>query len=208
MEYPPGDTSLQETGARCAQHEDTPAAIICSRCGSYACMGCRQWSHTGEDLCASCTVFQPELAERGSRFVANFVDQMLVTGPWLVFFILAAIIGSSETEGVKAAAGFVSCMGTLLSLGLLGTQLYLVSQSGQSLGKRMMGIKVVRADGSPASLGRILFLRNVIPVFAGFSCGFFHLADALFIFNEDRCCLHDKMADTIVVKVDGTPASR
>jgi uncharacterized RDD family membrane protein YckC len=205
MEYPPGDTPLQGTGARCAQHEDIPAAIICSRCGSYACMQCRQWGHSGQDLCANCTVFQPELAERGSRFLANLVDQMLVIGPWMVALFFGGVLAAAtESEGAEAAGGLMGCMGTLLSLGLVGVQLYLVSQSGQSIGKRMVGIKVVRSDGSPCSLGRILFLRNVIPILVGFSCGFFNLADAIFIFNEDRCCLHDKMADTIVVKVDAS----
>jgi len=63
----------------------------------------------------------------------------------------------------------------------------------------MVGIKVVRSDGSPASLGRLIWLRNVlngviaiIPAYG--------LIDSLFIFSESRQCLHDKIADTIVIK--------
>jgi len=62
-----------------------------------------------------------------------------------------------------------------------------------------LNIKVVRTDGSPITLARIFFLRNlvngalsIIPLY-----GFI---DLLFIFNEQRQCLHDKIADTIVVK--------
>jgi len=56
----------------------------------------------------------------------------------------------------------------------------------------------VRSDGAPASLGRIFWLRNVlnglisvIPIYG--------IIDSLFIFSESRQCLHDKIADTIVV---------
>jgi uncharacterized RDD family membrane protein YckC len=197
---PPG------TGARCAQHEESPAAIICSRCGSYACTTCRQWGPDGADYCATCTFFQPELADRGSRFVAFLVDYLLVVGPVLVATILGLV--TMETEGAESFLGLMFCMGTLVTLGLGVVQLFLVNQSGQSIGKRMLGIRVVRADGSPASLGRIIFLRNVIPLAVNSMCGIFKFIDAVFIFNEDHCCLHDKMADTIVVKVDGTTGMR
>jgi uncharacterized RDD family membrane protein YckC len=194
---------LQSPGARCAQHVEAPAAIICSRCGSYACSRCRQWGPDGADYCATCPVSHPqELAERGSRFVANLVDQFLLLGPWFVAGVVSAIVAGGES-GALAGGGIVG-VGSLLTLGLAGLQLYLVAQSGQSIGKRMVGIKVTRTDGSPASLGRIIFLRNLIPGAIGSMCGVFGIVDAAFIFNEDRCCLHDKMADTIVVKADGS----
>ena len=58
------------------------------------------------------------------------------------------------------------------------------------------------ADGSRASVGRIFWLRNVvntlitlIPLVGWL----YNLVDALFIFTDRRQCLHDKIADTIVV---------
>ncbi|HYO52053.1 RDD family protein [Archangium sp.] len=203
MENQPDATPLQPSGARCAQHVESPAAIICSRCGSYACSSCRQWGPHGEDFCASCAPFQPELAERGSRLLASMVDQFLFLGPWFMVGVVSSIAtgsaSGSDGKGALIGAGLL-----LLTLGLMGVQLFLVARNGQSIGKRMLGIKVIRTDGSPVSLGRILFLRNLIPGAIGSLCGLFGLVDALFIFKEDRCCLHDKMADTLVVKVDGT----
>ena len=74
-----------------------------------------------------------------------------------------------------------------------------VSRNGQSIAKKLMGIKVVRKDGSKASLGRIFFLRNVVNIILAF-IPLYGLVDALLIFGESRQCIHDKIADTIVVK--------
>jgi uncharacterized RDD family membrane protein YckC len=63
----------------------------------------------------------------------------------------------------------------------------------------MLGIKVVRTDGSPASVGRIFWLRNVVNGLIGI-VPLYGLVDVLFIFSESRQCLHDKIADTAVVK--------
>jgi uncharacterized RDD family membrane protein YckC len=57
----------------------------------------------------------------------------------------------------------------------------------------------VRADGSRVSLGRLILLRNVV-VWILSMIPLFSIVDALFIFGEARQCLHDKIADTIVVK--------
>jgi uncharacterized RDD family membrane protein YckC len=56
----------------------------------------------------------------------------------------------------------------------------------------------VRADGSKASLGRIFWLRNFVPGLLGFTI-IFPMIDPFFIFSDTKQCLHDRIADTIVV---------
>ena len=74
-----------------------------------------------------------------------------------------------------------------------------VLQNGQSIGKKMLNIKVVMSDGSKASLGRIFWVRNVVNGLLSI-VPLYGLIDVLFIFGMQRQCLHDKIADTIVVK--------
>ena len=75
----------------------------------------------------------------------------------------------------------------------------LVARNGQTIAKKLIGIKVVRSDGSKASLGRIFWLRNFVNGLLGI-IPFYQLVDILFIFGDQRQCLHDKIADTIVIK--------
>ena len=63
----------------------------------------------------------------------------------------------------------------------------------------MLGIKVVRADGSKATLGRIFWLRNFVSALLNI-VPFYWLIDCLLIFGDARQCVHDKIADTIVVR--------
>ena len=67
------------------------------------------------------------------------------------------------------------------------------------MAKRMLEIRVVRSDGSQASLGRIFWLRNVVNCLLGI-IPLYSIIDLLFIFGERRQCIHDLIADTIVVK--------
>jgi uncharacterized RDD family membrane protein YckC len=193
----------QRLGARCAQHVDSPATTICSRCGSYACSLCRTETPDGQEYCERCaSKVSHELAEPGTRLIAHMVDGVANGLPFIAMmvlgFILDASMGSESGMYLLASMG----LGVLGSLAVLGYQLYLLSTLGQTLGKRMMGIQVRRTDGSPVDLGRLIFLRNVVPWFINSACGIFFLVDALFIFGDERRCLHDQIADTIVVKVD------
>ena len=75
-------------------------------------------------------------------------------------------------------------------------------QHGQSVGKRLLGIKIVRTDGARAGLGRIFSLRILVPnviYMVPILGALFALVDALFIFRDDRRCIHDLMADTQVI---------
>lgn len=198
--FPQDHAPSQTPEARCARHSTAPATTICSRCGSYACSRCQRTGADGMDYCFACVSRVEVLAERGDRFMANLVDQVIIFLPWFGAIFLELMLSSGNIEqGVNS--GPLSVLGLLTTLGLAVYQLVLVSRSGQTIGKRMRNIRVVRTDGGPVSLGRILLLRNIVPGFIGSLCGIFSLVDALLIFGEERRCVHDMIADTKVIKV-------
>ncbi|MGJ7902606.1 RDD family protein [Lysobacter sp. 1R34A] len=139
-------------------------------------------------------------ADRGMRLVARLIDGGLSLMCFLPMFVAVAI----DPESKEPSAIQMAMMGlsVLLLLGLFVYNLVLLNQSGQTLGKRWIGIKIVRTDGTPASLGRILGLRMfLIALIEAIPClgGVFALVNVLWIFGEDSLCLHDLMADTKVV---------
>lgn len=182
-------------GARCAEHVSTPAVATCVRCGNFLCAQCYCVNERGDFSCYPCDARTPGLAERGDRFAANLVDHLAIYSPLFLGGFLSGALGKGQAE-------IFSVLGVLLALGVGGYQVYL-AQGGQSIGKRWRGIRVVRLDGSRASLGRIVFLRNFVPASLSSFCGLVGLVDALVIFGQDKRCLHDMIADTKVVKVRG-----
>jgi len=150
-----------------------------------------------------------QLAGRGARLGGFLLDVLI----YLVFFLPAFVIegfGSLATfENPTPAALSALMAGTFGVLILIGgiawavITLILVKRNGQTIGKKLIGIKVVRSDGSKASLGRIFWLRNVVnslPSLLPVVGGLYFFIDSLFIFTESQQCVHDKIADTIVVK--------
>jgi len=150
---------------------------------------------------------QHELAGRGTRLGAAIVDGLV-----LVVMVYVPLIVSIKMSGhpllVNAKFNYAAILNSMLLLPLIGLiafawlNILFVSRNGQSIAKKLMGIKVVRSDGSKASLGRIFWLRNVVNIVIGIIPllgSLYGLVDALLIFSAPRQCVHDKIADTIVV---------
>jgi uncharacterized RDD family membrane protein YckC len=148
-----------------------------------------------------------EQAGRGARFGAAILDGIFMA---LLVYVPALMIGGVESLGAAAGGDYsqliFSSFGYAAFAGLIvwGVITFvLVKRNSQTLGKKLVGIKVVRSDGSHASLARIFWLRNVvngIPTAIPIVGNVYALVDHLFIFTESRQCLHDKIADTIVIK--------
>jgi len=89
----------------------------------------------------------------------------------------------------------------LLELGYIVLQFVLVSNSGQTIGKKVEHIRIV--DVQTGQNGG--FVTNVLKrwILNGVLCfvPFYALVDILFIFREDRRCIHDLIAGTQVVQV-------
>ena len=139
-------------------------------------------------------------AGRGVRLAAVIVDGIVVMVAVyvpIVVGLVASGLSPSETKapGALLAGVVVAGVGFVLWAGF--TIMY-VSANGQTIAKKWLSIKVVRADGSRASLGRIFLLRNILNIALSL-IPLYGIIDSLFIFSESRQCLHDKIADTIVV---------
>ena len=143
-------------------------------------------------------------ADRGTRLGAaildSFVFMLMVYLPLGAGAAFAGASGAAESpEAVSAAIGTAGAL-ALIGFAVWGTiTVLLMKRNGQSIGKKATGIKVVRSDGSPASLSRLIWLRNVVNWIISI-VPLYGFVDVLFIFGEARQCLHDKLADTIVVK--------
>jgi len=142
-----------------------------------------------------------EAADRGTRLGASILDGLIAGGlvylPFLLGMLLVTpLAGNDKGAAITSAAAILALFGAVFWAVL--TYRY-VKANGQTVGKKLLGIKVVRRDGSPASVGRIFWLRNIVNGLLGI-IPLYGIIDVLFIFSESRQCLHDKLADTIVIK--------
>src|SRR3954463_5280101 len=137
------------------------------------------------------------LAGRGTRLVASILDGIIFGAMVYLPLMLmrAGLTGDNASNAGFALGGVVALIGFAVWSWLT---IRAVLADGQSLGKKITGIKVTRKDGSRASIGRIFWLRNVVNGLLSI-IPLYGLIDSLFIFAESRQCLHDKIADTIVV---------
>jgi uncharacterized RDD family membrane protein YckC len=149
------------------------------------------------------------LADRGTRLVAAIVDGLLYMVVLIPVFILIFTTGAVQ-EGSSTAlfsafvAGPLGFISLFSWLALLGFQAYLISVTGQSIAKRVFKIRIVKMDGSKVNFVSGVLVRNwlmmvlqQIPVLNMF----LPLLDALFIFRQDRRCIHDLIAGTKVINI-------
>jgi len=152
-------------------------------------------------------------ANRGTRLAAKILDAFISFGS---IGIVAAIMIPALLKARQAkraglpyeyeipliiAGGLL----VLVCLGIWAWNLVWLHHYGQTIGKRILKIKIVRTDGSRISLGRIIGLRWLpVAVMGGIPyLGYIaKLVDSLLIFRSSHQCLHDQFADTIVVKCD------
>jgi len=118
----------------------------------------------------------------GRRLIALIVD-------WVLCEIVASsIVGHSlfmgATDKHYQAAQF-------LTLGLFVLEVYLLTAvSGLTIGKRLLGIRVIRTDGSRPGF-KWAALRTLLLLFVVPAC----------LTDRDQRGLHDRASDTIVVRL-------
>lgn len=140
------------------------------------------------------------LAGRLPRLLAQLADGAVYFVALLPAFIAVAQHEVGQPASDSGVALMLLSLCALLAVTVI--HLMLLYRHGQTLGKRWIGIRIVRSDGDRAGLPRLLFLRGFVPGLIGgipYIGWVFALGNVLWIFGEERRCLHDHFADTIVV---------
>lgn len=146
------------------------------------------------------SVSAPPYADIGQRFGAFMLDQILLMIAILPIIYLALILlpadegNISQADGVRAWS-IVFTASTLLQALYFGH--FLTHHEGQTIGKRMMKVRVVKRDGSPLTLwdailrSTIGYTLAIIPFGIGFGWA---------AFDKQAQAWHDMIADTIVIE--------
>lgn len=144
-----------------------------------------------------------ELASLGDRLAAAIFDvvaAMLCVIPMIVGGVMS---GQTDTSPSPLALGLIGGS-FLLIIGLTIYNLVLLATRGQTIGKKLKGIRIVTfPDGAnPGGVKTILLRGFVNGLLSGvpYLGTVYALVDICFIFREDRRCIHDLIADTQVVK--------
>jgi len=134
------------------------------------------------------------------RLVASLVDGLVVwgLGSVLLFPFRTSIqLGSSSLEGEPALS--MTTIAVYALLGLIGVVYYLGfwTWRGQTPGKMVLGMKIVKTDGTPLTFGRAL-VRYIGYLTSGIVLCLGYLWVGL---DSRKQGWHDKIAGTYVVRV-------
>lgn len=178
----------------------------CSRCveafcpdciveigGLPYCLDCK--TESMRDLRSGVPVRELDMATIGRRFVAMFIDGLIVMVPALVVFFSVAIPLNLLAE--ESVLGLVVQLVLSLAIGAAYVvyEGLMLSSGGQTVGKKAMSIKVVTPEGGEITRGQAWMragARQIISLFCW-------PIDYLVAFGQERTTIHDILAKTRVV---------
>jgi uncharacterized RDD family membrane protein YckC len=145
-------------------------------------------------------VIQYEVASVGERVLARLLDWVLFAGYYaLAAFIVSRIISTMDDWEDRASAGEILYL--LILIPIATYTLWCESFfNGKTFGKMILGLKVVKTDGSPAGVGDIAF-RWILRVLEGEIAVFTALALPVAIISNRSQRIGDMVAGTIVIRV-------
>jgi uncharacterized RDD family membrane protein YckC len=141
------------------------------------------------------------LASRWARLGGALIDTVIVlVALWVISLVTPWNPFDPARADFMRFAPLNALLGFILFLVLHGYPLF---TAGQTWGKKVVGTRIVRSDGSRVDAARLIGLRYGVPTLFGVVPALhqlFGLVNVLFIFRASRRCLHDSIADTIVIK--------
>ncbi len=140
----------------------------------------------------------PPLASRGKRLLARIIDALIIGIP------IGLIAGAFSGFDTYDDAGTQYWQGALYTLVYFLYEGLLLSRSGQTVGKKLMKIRVAMLQSGSAPSGSPAWVRALIyqiPALVPCLGSLFWLINVLFCTWDKpyQQCLHDKGAKTVVV---------
>lgn len=147
------------------------------------------------------------LASRAQRFTAWLLDSLTLLP---VVYLGAKPIENHQVQTMEELMKLIQEQPGLFEtaawsfIGITLLNVIMLTLRGQSIGKWLTGIQIVMfQSGAPAGFVRAVLLRSFVMSVLGsiaYVGAGIQLFDILCIFRADHRCLHDLIADTMVVK--------
>jgi uncharacterized RDD family membrane protein YckC len=144
--------------------------------------------------------FAYDIAGIGSRFLAAIIDTLVIGGALALLGIVIGIAGARSGLARGTAGSVIAAIGALLSFLILWGYYIAVELiwNGQSIGKRAIGLRVVREGGRPITfVGSAI--RNLIRI-VDFLPAFYGIGVIVMFIDRRARRLGDLAAGTLVVK--------
>ena len=141
------------------------------------------------------------LASRWDRLFASILDAIIYC-----IFIMPIMYFTGGFDGM--AQGIQPSLGYNLAIGVVGIIAFIILNgkllisSGQTIGKKAIGIKIVDLNGNLPTLNDHLLKRYAVFFIPGqipFVGPLISIVNILFIFGNEKRCIHDLVAGTKVV---------
>lgn len=180
--------------------------VYCKYCGATKeetdlfCSKCGKSSQGTVEVIPSQSNINFQYATLGERFFAVFIDMILLGIVTVVIMVPLGIIALLGSAVSGSPFGWLFGIPQGLSFIIWVVYFtYFESTSGQTIGKRMMSIKVVDESGSSVDSGRIL-IRNVLRIIDWLP--FLYIIGVILLSSSSgKQRLGDIVAKTLVVKV-------
>lgn len=151
--------------------------------------------------------FGYQIAGIGSRFLAALVDTLLITVIQIALGLLGVLaitnlVGDS-LEAIGRLGAWLLALGGLLAFAIYwGYYIFFeLIWNGQSPGKRLVGLRVIRSDGAPITLAEST-IRNLVRL-VDFLPAYYGIGVIVMFVNEQSRRLGDLVANTLVVRDRG-----
>ena len=166
----------------------------------------------GEDIvCANCkNIYVQRMKEGGGsmdeveyggfwiRFGASLIDGILLTIIMSIisFFVIGRTFIGLQPEDIQAIGSKLLLFYVIMLAIYLFYYTYFVGKKGATPGKSVLGLKIVRPDGSDVGYGTALgrffaYIISAIPIYIGY---------IMAGFDEEKRALHDRVCNTRVIK--------
>lgn len=137
-------------------------------------------------------------ASLNARFLARLIDTVVLFIPLVAYAAISPVLGDPAVDYT-----FVQLiLGLAVIAFLFGYEFVATGRTGQTWGKRALGIRVVRLDGTPVGYGTSAARYYVQALVSGVTCGlggFLFSLSPLFDSSPWRRSWNDKIAETVVV---------
>lgn len=161
----------------------------CTVCGSHLPAGSR-WCPICRSSATDPTI--GTLATPGRRLGAYFLE----FGVLFIALLLVALFESAASGGVEAGGSAGPVLAGLVLLGYVIWALVLFTK-GQTPGKQLLKLRVIRENGQRAGFGTMLLRELIGKLISAF---IFMLGFIWILIDKDNQGWHDKLASTFVVQ--------